>query len=479
MLVSIWTLSPFAQTGLSKKDLAIAWLIKVVYAAVFMLVFSEFYGHGNLYGDAGNFIKDSQLLNTYAWNHPLEYLKIMSGLGDSSPYFEDPILHQTSVWSYGENGDLMNDNRLIIRLNSLFHFFSFGNNYVHGLIMSALSFMGILLIFQSFKKNIANKRLFFYALIIFPSIGFWGSGITKESLLILALGLFFFGLFKRKKQQPLLTFSIILIAVLLLLLNKPHVGLIVLGLSPFLLIGKLSNWNKWVRIGFPIVTLSILIALTYTPQEFNLLAKISYKQKDLINMGKGGVFFVTDSTFCAFSYSDLDHFDYPHKDSLRVNQTASGEAKIFGDHPFIPFQIKASDKLYAVYLIQPPSGSYIETEPINYSRLALLKAVPSVLLNTLIRPFPWDNGGALKHFGIVNNLSLIAFMVFTFFNRKQVGPKEKYIITYLFISAFLILLIIGWTTPIFGAIARYKMVAELMIIVLLFMLLKPLTYVKK
>lgn len=479
MLVCIWKLRPFDITELSKKDLAIAWLVKVGYAAIFLLIFCSFYGQGNLYGDAGNFIKDSHLLHEFAKEHPLHYLKIMSGIGDSSPYFEHPILHQTSIWSYGENGDLMNDNRLIIRLNSIIHFFSFGNIYVHGLVMSALSFIGLILIFQSFKKFVANKRLFFYTLILFPSIGFWGSGITKEAILLLALGLFFFGLFNWNQKRLLLSITTIGFGALLLLLNKPHIGLIVLSLTPFIVLGKYFNWNKGIHYAFPLVTLLTLISLTYTPPQLNLLAKISYKQKDLINMGKGGVFFVTDSSFCAFDYSDLNHFEGYYTDSLKVLESSKGEAKLFGDHPFIPFEIYPSDKKYAIYLIQPPSGSYIDTEPLNYSRLALLKAVPSVLINTLIRPFPWDNGSPLKYLGFINNCILIALIFFTFINRKKQGSQEKYILTYLFIAALLILLIIGWTTPIFGAIARYKMVAELMIIVILFIGLKPLTYVKK
>lgn len=68
-------------------------------------------------------------------------------------------------------------------------------------------------------------------------------------------------------------------------------------------------------------------------------------------MGKGGVFFITDSTFCAFDYADLDHFKRFSSDSLQVLETSTGEAKLFGNHPFHPFTIHASSQTYAVYLI--------------------------------------------------------------------------------------------------------------------------------
>ncbi len=351
MLLGIWKLRPFADPILSRRGFTIAWGIKIIYSLLFLFIFCDFYGQGQLYGDADNFMKDSAFLNEYGRSHPLEFLKIMTGWGDSSIYFEDPILQKTNLWSYGENGDLMNDNRLIIRLNAIIHFFSFGSIYVHALVMSALSFCGIILIYKSLNRFIANKKIFFYALILFPSIGFWGSGITKEALLIFAIGLFSFGIYKWGKGQWKSGLILLIVSLFFLLLNKPHVGLIVIGISPLLILGKFSDWTKWIRISFPIIMVLILVRFTYTPSHFNLLDKVSYKQKDLINMGKGGVFFITDSTFCAFDYADLDHFKRFSSDSLQVLETSTGEAKLFGNHPFHPFTIHASSQTYAVYLI--------------------------------------------------------------------------------------------------------------------------------
>jgi hypothetical protein len=40
-------------------------------------------------------------------------------------------------------------------------------------------------------------------------------------------------------------------------------------------------------------------------------------------------------------------------------------------------------------------------------------------------------------------------------------------------------LVIGWTTPVFGAIVRYKMPVDLFILLLSFLILKPLNYENK
>ncbi len=479
LLFSNWRFTWFKDEAVTRHDFVIAWLLKIGYSVIYLFVFCDFYGKGNLYGDAYNFMNDSRLLNEYAYLHPANYVKIMLGWGDTTPYFTDALLQKTNLWSYGNNGDFINDNRLIIRINSLIHFFSFGSIYVHALVMSALSFFGIILLYKSLSRFVANKKFFFYTLILFPSIGFWGSGITKEALLIFAIGLFSYGIFRWGKGQLKWGTVLLISSLLLLLFNKPHVGLTVIGLFPLLILGKLVGWKKWLRIAFPGLLFLILIGLTFTPTQINLLDKVSYKQKDLINMGKGGVFFVTDSSFCAFDYDQLTNFEIISTDSLRVLKSAKGEAKLFGQYPFAPFEIKPSKQAYAIYLIQPPSGSYLPTEPINYSRKALFSSIPTVLFNTLIRPIPGDHGSNLKYFSMFNNLLLFLLMLLGLMNRKKLTDSEKYVVMYLLLTSLVILLIIGWTTPILGAIARYKMVVELFIVVLLSIGLKPLFYVKK
>jgi len=291
--------------------------------------------------------------------------------------------------------------------------------------------IGILLIYSSFQRFINNKRIFYYLLIALPSIGFWGSGLTKEALLILGLGLFFFAFFKLGKDKKIGILGCFIVAIGILLFNKPHVGLIVIAFLPLLILARKASWKKIGWVAFPGSVGLLLIALTYTPSKINLLDKISYKQKDLINMGKGGVFFVTDSSFCAFDYDQLENFELISSDTLRVLKSNKGEAKLFGQYPFAPFEIEPSKEVYAIYLIQPPSGSYLPTEPINYSRKALFSSIPIVLFNTLIRPIPGDRGSNLKYFSMFNNLLLFLLLLLWLMNRKKLNDSEKYVVMYL------------------------------------------------
>lgn len=462
------------KTTLKAKYLLMGWGIKLSFSVLFIFIFSYYYGSGQLYGDAFHFMNDSRVIAEFGRSQPGEFFKLMLGLADEGTLFNTSILADTNIWAYGENGDFINDNRLLIRINTFIQFISFGNVYVHGLVLSFLSYVGLILLYQTFSLWIKNKVFFFFVMVAFPSIAFWGSGITKESVLIFALGVFFYGLFRLMSRFSIRALLMLTVGGLMLLFNKPHVGLIILALSPMLYIGQLTNWSRKIRLFFIPAVLIGIIVLTYTPSKINLLDKISYKQRDLINMGKGGIFFINDSSFCAFDFNYLQHFDLQADKKIQVLKNTPGEYKLFGQQTFHPFEIKSSENLYDVYLVQPPSASYVDVTPIDYSRKQLLMTLPNVMLNTVVRPFPWDAGSKLKWASFISNLLFLVLVGCVLFNRKKLVEKEKYLVTYFVSSAVLILLLIGWTTPILGAIVRYKIAAELLLLIPLFISLKQL-----
>lgn len=472
--VGVLCLKPIQRIGFGSL-IVVGWFVKMTVAVIFIFIFTNYYGNGSyITGDAYNFVHDGAILAEYAKEHPADYLQLLVGFEQVPDFSQQEILADTHIWSYGNNGDSINDNRLMIRLNSVIHLFSGGFIYTHVLIIAFLAYLGLLLIFKTLKQHVANPNFFLATLLFFPSICFWGSGITKEALLFFALGLFINGFMPLLQKFSIGKLLQTLFGIFFLLINKPHVGLVVLALSPFLAIGQFTHWAKQLRWVIPLSTVIVAVGLTYTPSKINLLDKVSYKQKDLINVAKGGIFFVTDTAFCAFDHAYLTHFNRPQNDKIQVKKTTPGTYKKFGEDEFYPFEIQAAEKQYDVYFIQAPSSSFIEVTPINYSRLQLLKAIPSGFVNTLIRPFPWDPGRALKYAAFLNNLMLIALILFTLFKLRSLTPKEKIIQTYLLVAATSILLLIGWTTPILGAIFRYKVIAELLIIIVLFISLRPL-----
>ena len=221
------------KTGISKNILWLGWSMKLFVSFIYVYTYSTYYGEGDrIQGDAQHFFVDSKILNDYAFIDPGGYTNLLFGLNNNDSTLFATHLANTKIWSYGDNGDFINDNRLIIRINSVIHFFSFGNIYVHVLIFSMICYIGLDLLYLAFEKYVAQKKFFLLALIFLPSIPFWGSGLTKETLTIFSLGLFFFSLLKLLNDSvKIKIILLLLISLLPLLFNKPYVGLVLFTLS--------------------------------------------------------------------------------------------------------------------------------------------------------------------------------------------------------------------------------------------------------
>jgi hypothetical protein len=103
------------------------------------------------------------------------------------------------------------------------HFFGF-SYFTVMIIFSFLGFIGILLLYRTAKENekslFPEKRFFGFTEILFllPNVHFWTSSIGKGSIIILGIGLFFFGLSRFNRRIPY-----ILLGMLLIYLVRPHI----------------------------------------------------------------------------------------------------------------------------------------------------------------------------------------------------------------------------------------------------------------
>ena len=439
--------------------------IKVLYGIIYILIYTYYFSDGqSIYGDTYRFMADSKIICSIAFQDFSVFFKLITGFGNLSPAEVNTYLTETQIWDYGNNGDWINDNRLVLRLNSLIHFISLNNIYTHALLFSFISFSGIHLLYHAFKENVENKKLFWYTLVLWPAIGFWGGSILKETLLVFAMGLWFYALIKLIRHYRFFTLLILITAGLILIFNKPYAGLLIIFSSLTICIGYLMNWKSSAIRFAVLLFIGGGIIITVLPIEMNLTNKISAKQRDLNNLGKGGIAFITDSSFCVFPYQSITHFEIQNKETIRVLKAARGQYKLFGQSEFHNFQINSSSQTYDIYLVYPPSNSYFETTPINYSVTTLLQNIPAALVNVFIRPFPWDNGDKMKILVFIFNLLLLGLLIFSLMKRRQLLQEEKYIVlTFLFIGLG-IAIVIGLTIPIFGAIARYKLPVEIAVI---------------
>lgn len=468
--------SKFAKIeGLNKWDLAIAFSIKSLASIVFIYIFTYYYGIGYLYYDSGMYISDAKILNQVFYDSPIDYFKLLSGIGENKELVEFH-LKGTAIWSQ-PNSILRDDAKNIIRINSVIHFFSFNNIYIHFIIFNLLSFFGILQIFLYFKKFIkTNKRIFFFTLILLPSFLFWGSGVLKEPMVIFSYGVLFWVLRKPFKQK-IVNFFLLILSICLILNFKAYV-LASLFLPILFLISAKHLFVKFNIYAILVIqVLTIIASFFILPQQWqHFTDSVTVKQFDFNNITKGGVY-LQNSTG-EFSYHvPINQYKniVQEKDSIFFVKNSLVYQMPRGNRKGLKLVTLNADSLtkFKISSIWTKSNSYLEPKLILYSEKQLIKNIPISLCNSLLRPFWNDPSPKFKIFLILETWLLFGFLIFAFFFRRKLSRNEQILLITLIQFVIILSLFIGWTTPVLGAIVRYRIFTYLIILIISFILIKP------
>jgi hypothetical protein len=142
----------------------------------------------------------------------------LNSASDSRKYFQVASNAQEWFPLFGVGTDFINF--LVWPFSSLFSLSYFSVM----IIFSSFGLLGILLLYRAAKENIGNPfsatHVFGITEILFllPNLHFWTSSIGKGSVIILGLGLFFFGLSRFNRRIPH-----ILIGAGIIYLVRPHI----------------------------------------------------------------------------------------------------------------------------------------------------------------------------------------------------------------------------------------------------------------
>lgn len=390
----IRNVSFFRISYLSSKLLHIAFFIKILTMISFYLTYT-FYYKDRKTSDMYRYFDDSMILFSSIKENPIIYMKILTGLHSNVDSACMKYYFQMNNWYKSYDYMLYNDNRTVIRLNALIRLFSFGSIHIHGLIFAILGFLGCLFLFKTleFHDNDKNK-LFFILLFFYPSLVFWTSHISKESLFLFSLGGFLYSIktfFSTKKIRYLI---FIIIFGSLMTIIKSYVLLIIIVVLPGFILSKFKSIFP-VFIRYTIAVASIFLVLG--------------------------------------SYD------------LMFNDVQLIENFVRRQHDFIHFarSVKAGSLLNVQFL-----------EPNIWS---LLFNMPKALVNTLIRPFFLDAHNIFTWLLSLENLFLIFLVILMFLFSSRIPDKS------LFWGCFYFFLItsifLGLSTPVLGALSRYKIIA--------------------
>ncbi len=433
-------------------------LIKLIAGTIFLTIYTEFYGDGQLTADAGRFLDDGRILNSVFYQSPKAYFQFLFGLESHEMIMH--YLSETIHWS-GDPSAVMNDSKNLVKIYSVFDFVSFGFAPITLLLTNFISLFGVYHLYKAFQPFIQlHSKWLFFLLLLAPSTLFWTSGLLKEPFLFFGLGLFCRALLMSNFSSRRILFFIL--GTFLLIGFKPYTLVSILVAIAVYFLFKLIHRKI---IAFCILTASFVLVsiFIYNSGESKFVRLISAKQYDFIGISKGGIYIRNDSSYFIFNEEQLNNFE--------INDTAYYLKKAIPTEYVFPYGHSAPRKTMAIPNTEPwwfafqyaSCGSYIPVTYIDNSSKTLIKNIPEAIINASFRPFFNDPGSNLKYLATAELIILFGFLVFTMLVRRKLSSKEFSIVMALITFAFALLLIIGWTTPVLGAIVRYRFPAYIAI----------------
>jgi hypothetical protein len=297
---------------------------------------------------------------------------------------------------------------MVIKLITPILLFSFGGYLLTTLLVSWISYAGIwrlFIVFNSYYPHL--KKYFFIAIICFPSVIFWGSGILKDTITLSASGWAVFSIYNAfiLKKQRFKYITILFIALYLIISIKPYTFM---ALLPGSLIWIFSHRIYRIR--------NTLLRFLVAPFICVLCIAGGYFLLDSLKgyMGKFSIDKV--AVTAAVTENDLKQ-DY------------------YGGHSF-------------------DIGTF-ENTPAGY-----LKVFPKALTAGVLRPFLWEAANSVMVLSGLENTFILILVILMF---RRTGPLtllkrvlSEPLLFFAFSFSIFFSFAVGLTTSNFGALVRFK-----------------------
>lgn len=404
----------FRLNGISRSLISGVFILKILAGLALWAIYT-FYYTDRATADIYKYFDDSKILFDALSTQPADYFKMLFGIGNNTPAF-DHYYSEMHYWARKIDSGIYNDSHTIIRFNAFVRLFSFGYFNVHTAFICFLSLIGLTAIYKTFDQQLPDKkRELFFAVFLLPSVLFWGSGVLKEGLIFFTLGLLIYYSTKLFNLKAILICSG---AAFLLAFSKFYVWLAIFpGIAFLIWVNKTNTQKLFLKFTSVVILISSIgLNIDSFTNIQNPLVTLSQKQ-------------------------------------FEFDQLASGNLTDSNNNPI------------------PRAGSTIEIPKLEPTFISFIKNSPSALANTIFRPYIWESKTPMMLLAGFETLLILFIILLAVIFMKPVSEiKWQYV---LFCLSFVLFqfLIIGETTPILGAVARYKTIAlPFMVIAFLFIL---------
>jgi hypothetical protein len=395
----------FKQSFLSYRFICGLFLIKVLVSFALFGIYTWYYTD-RMNNDIFKYYDDGKIMYGALRQNPADYVKMLTGISGNEPPL-NTYYKSMNFWIKPYNYEIVNENKTLIRLNAFICLFSMNNYFIHALIFIFLSFIGLFAIFKLLAPYFEHSKYLLAVLIfLMPSTLFWSSAILKESLVFFNMGLMLWYLNKIFNNH--INFKNVLLTFLfayLLSVSKIYILILLIpGITSLLAFKFMPKVNKLILFTLVHVVVIYLFFNSTFFSPYNFPEIVVAKQHDFINM---------------------------------VNSF-------------------------------PNVGSKIQIPILESNLQSFIINTPKALINSFFRPFIFESHNLVSLFSALENIGImLTFALLIFYHKK---PTVSNTYWFWFSLSFTLLLfdLIGLTTPVLGALVRYKIPALPFLLFLLF-----------
>lgn len=389
----------FKSKNISSRTLCLLFGIKVLAGVCMYMVYTYYYPNRNQ-ADIFRYFDDAKVIYGALPDRPMDYIKILLGIGNNTPYFNDHYYVYLNHWERQVVTNIFSDSHTIIRFNALVMLFSFGYFNVHNVFASFLAFVGLFSIYKWVENNVKPlHKWYVVAIFLLPSVVFWTSGVLKESLIMFGVGLFIYSADSAVRanmpwyRRMVYILCVLLGAAVLVYTKLYYVLLIALLCGVFI-------WNKKYNIKHPLWAY-IISALILTPMVYFIAMHYDCNALDLI----------------AYKHNDMVH--------LGIDDNAMMADKVI---------LSADIASFAAYM-------------------------PKALYNALLLPLPFSGYSPMVLMAWGELLLLVAGMVLLLVCGAHFPVRNKNMFWFCILLFMANAMVIGISVPIIGAIVRYRCIS--------------------
>lgn len=460
-ILLIFKMNFFVIESLSKTKLVLLFILKLIAGLAVLYVYTNHYSESDF---QLNFSGSKILLNSIINN---SYTKPIDG------------------WNSSFETILFNNSRAMIILNTILQLFSFGNFYVHVVFFCFFSFIGLVALFKAFINHFPLKQFqLIIAIFLVPSVLFFSSAVLKEAVVISLVGLLiYFSDFGLKLKYSLNEKCIIPILFLLLVFVKIYVASLLLPMllsnaflartsKTFLLLKYTVVFAFFALVGFFLKTIN---------SDYNVLQLISDKQAKAISEAKGGAFLVSDKNFICV--------DYDKKDEVLIPQT-NGTFKIKNGSSYLGWKLdNMADTTFVSHSMDTvsynvcyaivPANTTLAIKRLKPDLIDFAMFAPQALMNVLFQPTLLNIKSWLHLLAAIENLFLILIILFAIFFFDSTIIHEREVLAFCLVFTILLFILIGITTPVVGAIVRYRTIGMILVVPICLMMIDEKKMIEK